>query len=227
MRLRALNGGPKRPKSTPQARNMLTDRDFVVLAARSTAMFIQTEATPNPATLKFLPGRPVLEDGSAEFRSADEAAVSPLALRLFEVPGVSGVFFGNDFITVTREDRSEPGFEWQHLRPAILGAIMEHYSSGRAVIEGPHVQPANSEEFYEEGDGQIVSTIKELLETRVRPAVAQDGGDITFRGFKEGIVYLHMRGSCAGCPSSTATLKYGIQNLLRHFIPEVREVEAV
>ncbi len=172
-------------------------------------MFIQTEATPNPATLKFLPGRAVLEEGSAEFRSPDEAAPSPLAQRLFEVPGVSSVFFGSDFITVTKEDRDEPGFEWQHLRPAILGAIMEHYTSGQ------------------EADGEIVSTIKELLDTRVRPAVAQDGGDITFRGFKEGIVYLHMRGSCAGCPSSTATLKYGIQNLLRHFIPEVREVEAV
>jgi Fe-S cluster biogenesis protein NfuA len=192
-----------------------------------TAMFIQTEATPNPATLKFLPGRTVLEDGSAEFRSQDEAAPSPLALRLFEVPGVSSVFFGNDFITVTKEERDEPGFEWQHLRPAILGAIMEHYTSGRAVIEGTHDTSAGPEEFFEEGDGQIVDTIKELLETRVRPAVAQDGGDITFRGFKEGVVYLHMRGSCAGCPSSTATLKYGIQNLLRHFIPEVREVEAV
>jgi Fe-S cluster biogenesis protein NfuA len=190
-------------------------------------MFIQTEATPNPATLKFLPGRAVLEEGSAEFRSPDEAAPSPLAQRLFEVPGVSSVFFGSDFITVTKEDRDEPGFEWQHLRPAILGAIMEHYTSGRPVIEGAQPAQAAGEEFYEEADGEIVSTIKELLDTRVRPAVAQDGGDITFRGFKEGIVYLHMRGSCAGCPSSTATLKYGIQNLLRHFIPEVREVEAV
>ncbi len=190
-------------------------------------MFIQTEATPNPATLKFLPGRPVLDEGSAEFRSQSEAAPSPLALRLFEVPGVSSVFFGNDFITVTKEDRDEPGFEWQHLRPAILGAIMEHYTSGRPVMEGESPANPHGEEFYDEGDGEIVSTIKELLETRVRPAVAQDGGDITFRGFKEGVVYLHMRGSCAGCPSSTATLKYGIQNLLRHFIPEVREVEAV
>jgi Fe-S cluster biogenesis protein NfuA len=190
-------------------------------------MFIQTEATPNPATLKFLPGRTVLDGGSAEFRSPGEATVSPLAARLFEVPGVSGVFFGGDFITVTKEERTEPGFEWQHLRPAILGAIMEHYTSGRPVMEGAHAETAHPDEFYEEGDGQIVTTIKELLETRVRPAVAQDGGDITFRGFKEGVVYLHMRGSCAGCPSSTATLKYGIQNLLRHFIPEVREVEAV
>ena len=190
-------------------------------------MFIQTEATPNPATLKFLPGRAVLDGGSAEFRSPGEATVSPLAARLFEVPGVSGVFLGGDFITVTKEDRSEPGFEWQHLRPAILGAIMEHYTSGRPVMDGAYAESAHPDEFYEEGDGQIVTTIKELLESRVRPAVAQDGGDITFRGFKEGVVYLHMRGSCAGCPSSTATLKYGIQNLLRHFIPEVREVEAV
>lgn len=190
-------------------------------------MFIQTEATPNPATLKFLPGKEVLGAGTAEFLSAGAAQRSPLAHRLFEVPGVSSVFFGGDFITVTKEERSEPGFEWQHLRPAILGAIMEHYTSGAPVMESDQPAPVPEEEFYEPGHGQIVETIKELLESRVRPAVAQDGGDITFRGFKEGVVYLHMRGSCAGCPSSTATLKYGIQNLLKHFIPEVREVEAV
>ena len=188
-------------------------------------MFIQTEATPNPATLKFIPGRTVLEDGVADFREADDAASSPLASRLFAIPGVSGVFFGSDFVTVTKEERNEPGFEWQHLKPAILGAIMEHYASGDPVMLGGGEE--EGEEFYEEADSQTVSTIKELLETRVRPAVAQDGGDITFRGFKEGVVYLHMRGSCSGCPSSTATLKYGIQNLLRHFLPEVREVEAV
>jgi Fe-S cluster biogenesis protein NfuA len=194
-----------------------------------TTMFIQTEATPNPATLKFLPGRTVLDEGSAEFRSQDEAAPSPLALRLFEVPGVSSVFFGNDFITVTKEERNEPGFEWQHLRPAILGAIMEHYTSGRPVIEGVHDTNAGPEEFFEEGDGQIVDTIKELLETRVRPAVAQDGGDITFHSWEHeaGIVRLHMRGACAGCPSSTMTLKQGIQNMLRHYVPEVRAVEQV
>jgi len=189
-------------------------------------MFIQTESTPNPATLKFLPGRDVLPGSTADFRDAGEAGASPLARRLFAIPGVNGVFLSDDFITVTREERTESGFEWAHLKPAILGAIMEHYSSGDAVIEsGAEAQPAD--EFYAEDDGRIVSTIKELLDTRVRPAVAQDGGDITFRGFKEGVVYLHMRGACSGCPSSTATLKYGIQNLLRHFVPEVREVEAV
>ena len=190
-------------------------------------MFIQTEATPNPATLKFLPGRVVLESGSVDFRSPDEAGPSPLAQRLFAIPGVDGVFFGYDFITITREDRNDPGFEWQHLKPAILGAIMEHFTSGQPVMESGAETVESGEEFFDAGDEQIVTTIKELLETRVRPAVAQDGGDITFRGFKEGTVYLHMRGACAGCPSSTATLKYGIQNLLRHFIPEVQEVEAV
>mgnify|MGYP001281157305 CR=1 FL=1 len=189
-------------------------------------MFIQTEATPNPATLKFIPGREVLGEGAVDFRNPEDAAASPLAQRLFEIPGVAGVFFGSDFITITREERTESGFEWQHLKPAIMGAIMEHYASGAPVIlDSSMVQ--EDEEFFEEADGEIVSTIKELLETRVRPAVAQDGGDITFRGYREGIVYLHMRGACSGCPSSTATLKYGIQNLLRHFVPEIREVEAV
>jgi Fe-S cluster biogenesis protein NfuA len=190
-------------------------------------MFIQTEATPNPATLKFLPGRQVLEDGSVDYRDPAEATNSPLALKLFEIPGVNGVFFGHDFITVTKEDRPEPGFEWQHLKPVILGAIMEHFLSGQPVISEGGDTRLPDEEFFAEEDSQIVSTIKELLESRVRPAVAQDGGDITFRGYKEGTVYLHMRGACSGCPSSTATLKYGIQNLLHHFVPEVREVEAV
>ena len=192
-------------------------------------MFIQTEATPNPATLKFIPGREVVSGGAIDFRDPEAARSSPLAARLFEIPGVSGVFFGHDFVTVTREERTESGFEWQHLKPAILGAIMEHYASGEPVMldEAGAREADGDEEFYEDGDGEIVSTIKELLETRVRPAVAQDGGDITFRGYREGIVYLHMRGACSGCPSSTATLKYGIQNLLRHFIPEVREVEAI
>ena len=190
-------------------------------------MFIQTEATPNPATLKFLPGQTVLESGSADFRDPDEAGASPLARRLFEIPGVNGVFFGYDFITITKEERDEAGYDWQHLKPAVLGTIMEHFSSGQPVMSGEVEDGSDDEEFFEEEDSQIVSTIKELLDTRVRPAVAQDGGDITFRGFKEGIVYLHMRGACAGCPSSTATLQYGIQNLLRHFIPEVKEVQAV
>ncbi|NMG37909.1 NifU family protein [Chelativorans sp. ZYF759] len=186
-------------------------------------MFIQTEATPNPATLKFLPGKVVLEDGTADFRDAEgAAAASPLAGRLFEVPGVTGVFFGYDFVTVTKD-----GPDWQHLKPAILGAIMEHFMSGQPILAGHDTREADAlgEEFYDKEDEEIVLTIKELLDTRVRPAVAQDGGDITFRGYENGTVFLHMKGACAGCPSSTATLKHGIQNLLRHFVPEVQQVE--
>ncbi len=187
-------------------------------------MFIQTETTPNPATLKFLPGKVVLEDGTADFRSPEDAVDSPLASRLFAVPGVSGVFFGYDFISVAKDDA-----EWQHLKPAILGAIMEHYMSGAPVMgnKSPGVEIDEEGEFYSADDETIVVTIKELLDTRVRPAVAQDGGDITFKGFKDGVVFLNMKGSCAGCPSSTATLKHGVQNLLHHFIPEVEQVEAV
>jgi Fe-S cluster biogenesis protein NfuA len=186
-------------------------------------MFIQTEATPNPATLKFLPGKPVLPGGTREYRDAETAAESPLAHKLFSVNGVSGVFLGQDFITVTRS-----GAEWQHLKPAILGLIMDHYLSGAPVLLGEKPAAGNDgEEFFEEGDAEVVTTIKQLLDTRVRPAVAQDGGDITFHGFREGVVYLNMKGSCAGCPSSTATLKHGIENLLRHFVPEVSEVRAV
>lgn len=186
-------------------------------------MFIQTEATPNPATLKFLPGKVVLDQGTADFRDVSEAeAVSPLAAKLFAVPGVTGVFFGYDFITISKD-----GPDWQHLKPAVLGTIMEHFMSGQPVMTANGGAPATGEEFYDEGDATVVATIKELLDSRVRPAVAQDGGDITFHGFKDGKVFLHMKGACAGCPSSTATLKHGIQNLLRHFIPEVREVEAV
>lgn len=185
-------------------------------------MFIQTEATPNPATLKFIPGKPVMGDGTLDMRDATEAEASPLARRLFEVDGVSGVFLGSDFVTVTKKDG-----EWQHLKPAVLGAIMEHYMSGAPVVEGVQIERAGEEEFFNDADAKTVETIKELLETRIRPAVAGDGGDITFRGFKDGIVYLAMKGACAGCPSSTATLKHGIQNLLRHFLPEVREVQSV
>ncbi|WP_419907424.1 NifU family protein [Hoeflea sp.] len=187
-------------------------------------MFIQTETTPNPATLKFLPGKVVFEGGSVDFRDPESAAAaSPLAQRLFTVPGVTGVFFGYDFITVTKDDA-----EWQHLKPAILGTIMEHFMSGAPVMNSDAESELGDEgEFYDEDDESIVATIKELLETRVRPAVAQDGGDITFKGYRDGRVFLHMKGACAGCPSSTATLKHGIQNLLRHFIPEVQEVEAV
>ena len=182
-------------------------------------MFIQTETTPNPASLKFLPGRMVLGSGTAEFRDADEAGRSPLAERLFGVSGVGGVFLGNDFITVTKADG-----EWQHLKPAVLGAIMEHFLSGMPVMQTETAEAAG-DEFFAEEDAETVAAIKELIETRVRPAVAQDGGDITFHGFRDGVVYLNMRGSCAGCPSSTATLKNGIENLLRHFVPEVREIQ--
>ena len=183
-------------------------------------MFIQTEATPNPATLKFLPGRAVLSEGTLDIRNTEEAGQSPLAERLFAITGVGGVFFGSDFITITKTDG-----EWQQLKPAVLGAIMEHFMSGAPILNAgaAGAQPA-AEEFFEPKDAETVATIKELIETRVRPAVANDGGDITFRGFKDGIVYLDMKGSCSGCPSSTATLKHGIQNLLRHFVPDVVEV---
>ena len=182
-------------------------------------MFIQTEATPNPATLKFLPGRPVLEGGTLDIQSKDAAAQSPLAIRLFDVANVGGVFFGSDFISVTKT-----GGDWQQMKPAILGVIMEHYMSGTPLL-ADNVQPAAAtDEFFDAKDAETVATIKDLIETRVRPAVAGDGGDITFRGYKEGIVYLNMQGACSGCPSSTATLKHGIQNLLRHFVPEVVEV---
>jgi Fe-S cluster biogenesis protein NfuA len=187
-------------------------------------MFIQTEATPNPATLKFLPGRDVMGDGTLEMRSPDEAATaSPLAEKLFGIDGVKGVFFGGDFITITKGET-----EWAHMRPAILGAIMEHYMSGAPILRAGAAPVAENEgEFFDPADAETVDTIKELLETRIRPAVAGDGGDITFKGFRDGVVYLTMKGSCAGCPSSTATLKHGIQNLLRHFLPDVQAVEAV
>lgn len=184
-------------------------------------MFIQTEATPNPATLKFLPGRVVLAEGTRDFRSSADAGISPLAEKLFAVPGVVGIFFGHDFITVTKDDT-----DWQHMKPAILGAIMEQFMSGEPVLRADG-KAESSEEFFDEADEETVGMIKDLIETRVRPAVAQDGGDITFKGFKEGVVFLSMRGACAGCPSSTATLQHGIQNLLRHFVPEVEEVRSV
>ena len=182
-------------------------------------MFIQTEATPNPATLKFLPGRPVLAHGTLDMRDEAAAAQSPLAERLFGIDGVCGVFFGSDFIAVTK-DRGE----WQQLKPAILGAVMEHFMSGAPIVRDEASATTGEDEFFEQSDSDTVATIKELIETRVRPAVANDGGDITFRGFKDGIVYLDMKGSCSGCPSSTATLKHGIQNLLQHFVPSVVEV---
>ena len=185
-------------------------------------MFIQTEATPNPATLKFLPGRPVLENGTLDMREPSEAGKSPLAERLFGISGVSGVFFGSDFITVTKN-----ASEWQQLKPMILGAIMEHFMSGEPLISSGVAEESDGEEFFDAADAETVATIKDLIETRVRPAVANDGGDITFKGFKDGIVFLNMKGACSGCPSSTATLRHGIQNLLRHFVPEVTEVRPV
>jgi Fe-S cluster biogenesis protein NfuA len=185
-------------------------------------MFIQTEATPNPATLKFLPGRAVLDKGTLDLREPEQAAQSPLAERLFNIAGVSGVFFGSDFMAVTKSDG-----EWQQLKPMILGAIMEHFMSGEPLLASGVAEQADSDEFYDAADAETVATIKDLIETRVRPAVANDGGDITFRGFKDGVVYLNMKGACSGCPSSTATLRHGIQNLLRHFIPDVTEVRPV
>lgn len=185
-------------------------------------MFIQTEETPNPAALKFLPGREVMAAGTADFPDAETAMPSPLAARLFAVDGVAGVFLGADFVSVTKAD----GTEWHLLKPSVLGAIMEHFMSGDAVMadatsDAPHM-PA-----VEEGDEEVVEQIVELLDERVRPAVAQDGGDIVFYGFKKGVVYLHMQGACAGCPSSTVTLKMGIENMLRHYIPEVQEVRSI
>lgn len=183
-------------------------------------MFIQTESTPNPATLKFLPGQTVLDMGTADFPTEASATHAPLARRIFATGGVAGVFLGTDFITVTKT----PDVEWDHIKPAILGAVMEHFQSGLPAIEG---EAAAAHDVQEGEDAGIVKQIKELLDTRVRPAVAQDGGDITFHGFDRGVVYLNMKGSCAGCPSSTLTLKMGIENLLRHYIPEVVEVRPV
>jgi Fe-S cluster biogenesis protein NfuA len=187
-------------------------------AFQEPALFIQTEATPNPATLKFLPGRPVIEAGTFEARDAAEAERSPLAKALMELPGVTGVFLAPDFISVTKSDA-----EWRHLRPAVLGVVTEFFLSGAPALSGP--ADAADEEFFHAEDAETVETIKELIETRVRPAVAGDGGDITFKGFRDGIVYLGMKGACSGCPSSTATLKHGIENLLRHFLPD--QVKAV
>jgi Fe-S cluster biogenesis protein NfuA len=183
-------------------------------------MFIQTEQTPNPATLKFLPGRPVMTTGTANFTSQEATRTSPLAERLFALPEVAGVFLGADFITVTKAGDGD----WYQLKPAILAVIMEHFTAGRPVMLA---NAADITATAEEDEDEIVAQIKELLETRVRPAVAQDGGDIIFHDFEDGVVYLHMQGSCSGCPSSTATLKAGIENMLRHYVPEVVEVRAI
>jgi Fe-S cluster biogenesis protein NfuA len=184
------------------------------------AVFIQTEETPNPATLKFLPGCEVAGATTADFPDPATAGRSPLAERLFAIDGLTGVFLGADFVTVTKAGDQE----WYLLKPAVLGIIMEHFTAGRPVLLGD--ASADEEKVLEE-DSEVVAQIKELLDTRVRPAVAQDGGDIIFHAFEEGVVFLTMQGACAGCPSSTATLKMGIENMLRHYIPEVQEVRAV
>jgi Fe-S cluster biogenesis protein NfuA len=184
------------------------------------SMFIETEGTPNPATLKFLPGRDVMGAGTADFAGPDLAERSPLATALFGLPGVARVFLGGDFVTVTKNDL----VDWQSLRPQVLGVIMEHFVAGRAVVEG--VGDDVDEDVAPE-DMEVVEQIKELLDTRVRPAVASDGGDIVFRGYRDGVVRLHMQGACSGCPSSSATLKHGIENMLRHYVPEVVSVEQV
>jgi NFU1 iron-sulfur cluster scaffold homolog, mitochondrial len=184
-------------------------------------MFIETEGTPNPATLKFLPGRYVMDEGTADFASPASAERSPLATALFDLPGVARVFLGNDFVTITKTDE----IAWPALKPQVLAAIMEHFVAGRPVIEGDGGELMD--EDVDPADQEIVDQIKELLDTRVRPAVAGDGGDIVFRGYRDGIVRLHMQGSCSGCPSSRATLKHGIENMLRHYVPEVVAVEQV
>ena len=189
-------------------------------------MFIQTEPTPNPLTLKFLPGRVVMEKGTAFFQNKSDCSNSPLASRLFSIEDVTGVFFGSDFVTITQKENSD----WQILKPMILGAIMDHYNSGEQTIIDSEDDSENDATTLTESANEnstIIKKIKELLDTRVRPAVAMDGGDIVFQGFEEGIVYLHMQGACSGCPSSTATLKMGIENMLKHYVPEVKEVRPV
>lgn len=186
-------------------------------------MFIQTESTPNPATLKFLPGQAVLGEGhAADFPNPDASERSPLARALFDVEGVTGVFLGADFITVTKGD-----VEWQHIKPALLGAIMQHFTSGAPILNDGVENDASGAPEVAEEDAAIVGQIMELLDTRVRPVVAQDGGDITFQGYDKGIVYLNMVGACAGCPASTQTLKHGVEKMLKHFVPEIEEVRAV
>ena len=186
-------------------------------------MFIQTEATPNPEVLKFLPGREVMGEGSRDFRSEDEAAVSPLAAELFTLDGVERVFFGPDFLTVGKD----PHHEWAHLKAPILAAIMDHFTSGKPLFAEASEAVGHDEGVYEGETAQIVAEIKDLLDTRIRPAVAQDGGDILFNRFdvETGVVWLNMRGACSGCPSSTATLRAGVENMLKHYVPEVTRVE--
>ena len=186
-------------------------------------MFIQTEQTPNPQTLKFLPGKVVMDEGTAFFQNIDKTSNSPLAKKLFDVDGVTGVFFGSDFITISKND----SLDWQVMKPALLGAIMDHFNSGEQTINNETNDEKKKSLLENSNDSDIVKQIKELLDTRVRPAVAMDGGDIVYDSYKDGIVYLHMQGSCSGCPSSTATLKSGIENMLKHYIPEVLEVKPI
>mgnify|MGYP001266631273 FL=1 len=186
-------------------------------------MFIQTEQTPNPQTLKFLPGKVVMDEGTAFFQNIDKTSNSPLAKKLFDVDGVTGVFFGSDFITITKND----SLDWQVMKPLILGEIMDHFNSGEPTINNETNDKGEKSLLENSEDSDIVKQIKELLDTRVRPAVAMDGGDIVYDNFENGIVYLHMQGACSGCPSSTATLKMGIENMLKHYIPEVKEVRPV
>ena len=186
-------------------------------------MFIQTEQTPNPQTLKFLPGRVVMKEGTAFYQDIKETDNSPFAKRLFQVEGVTGVFFGSDFITITK---NEP-LDWQVMKPLILGAIMDHFNSDDLTIEEDKLSKDTNLSSIKDDDTDIVKQIKELLDTRVRPAVAMDGGDIVYQSFEDGIVYLHMQGACSGCPSSTATLKMGIENMLKHYVPEVKEVRPI
>ena len=186
-------------------------------------MFIQTEQTPNPQTLKFLPGKVVMDEGTAFYQNIEEAADSPFARRLFGIEGVEGVFFGSDFITITKNET----FELQVMKPSVLGGIIDHFNSNDKTVEKAISKESEKSLEQTENDSEIVKQIKELLDTRVRPAVAMDGGDIIYNDFEDGIVYLKMQGACSGCPSSTATLKMGIENMLKHYIPEVIEVRPV
>ena len=190
-------------------------------------MFIETETTPNPSTLKFLPGELVMPSGTRDFRDDEDAAASPLAAALFDLGDVSGVFYGRDFVSVT----AGPGVDWSALKPQVVAILLDHFVSQAPLFSGPDasgiVIPADDAEYdADPADADVVAQIKELIETRVRPAVAGDGGDIVYRGFREGVVYLTMQGACAGCPSSSATLKNGIESLLKHYVPEVHEVRA-
>ena len=191
-------------------------------------MFIETETTPNPATLKFLPGREVMPSGTRDFASPEEAEASPLAQALFDTGEVTGVFFGSNFVSVT----AGAGADWSALKPQVVAILLDHFVSQAPLFAGGHAGgiavPAEADEEMgdDPADAEIVEQIKELIETRVRPAVAGDGGDIRYRGFREGVVYLQMQGACSGCPSSTATLKHGIEGLLKHYVPEVTEVRA-